>query len=135
MRGLPAVPEVKKRAMMTNREVFRPIGLEGKEWAGWGWEECVLGRREEAGTELHPVLIGDSRAMKWGGRRGMRGILPAKTSTYSSVRNQRTSQSECWRGEDVKVTAIPPSQDPLWSSMRVLGSCPCAPLAMHKASH
>lgn len=65
----------------------------------------------------------------------MRGILPAKTSAYSSVRNQRTSQSECGRGEDVKVTAIPPSQDPPWSSTRVLGSCPCAPLAIHAACH
>lgn len=112
MRGLQAVSEVKKRGVMTNQEVFHPVGLEGKEWAEWGWEECVLGRREEAGSELHPVLIGESRAMKWGGRGGMRGILPAKTSAYSSVRNQRTSQSECGRGEDVKVTAIPPSQDP-----------------------
>lgn len=58
---------------MTNQEVFHPVGLEGKEWAGWGWEECVLGRREEAGSELHPVLIGESRATKWGGRRGDEG--------------------------------------------------------------
>ena len=50
---------MEKRTMLTNREVFCPTGLEGKEWAGWGeWEGHVPGRREEAGGELHPVLTG-----------------------------------------------------------------------------
>lgn len=42
------------------------MGWEETSGQDGGWEERVPGRREEAGSELHPVLIGDSRAMKWG---------------------------------------------------------------------
>lgn len=66
--GLQAGPEVEKGMVLTSRDWFCPIGLEGKEWAGQQVGGVYPNRREEAGSELHPVLTGESPAMEWGGR-------------------------------------------------------------------
>ena len=43
--GLQAGPEVKSRMVLTNRDWFFPVGLEGKDWAGQEVEGVYLGQK------------------------------------------------------------------------------------------
>lgn len=60
--------EVEKGMVLISRDWFCLIGLEGKEWVGQQVGGVYFNRREEVGSELYFVFIGELLVMEWGGR-------------------------------------------------------------------
>lgn len=71
--------------MMTNREVFRPLGWKERSGQDEGWRSVSWAEgRKQAGSCILSLL----ENTHMGGREGEEGILTAKTSTSSSAGNQ-----------------------------------------------
>lgn len=97
--GLQVGQEVEKEMILPNGAGSKEVGRTQSRG------RHISGRREEAGTDLHPVLTGESQPQnrEEGGRRGR--VLPAKTSACSTVR-KKASCGGCGR-KAANVTVIP----------------------------